>query len=308
MTWSEPYRGDGVTRRAELPPAPPWRTFPRRSLGVEFQPPPGLVDAVNAALCLRRPLLLTGPPGSGKSTVAEAVAAELDLGPVLRWNVTSRSSLSDALYRYDVLGRIHARQLGRDTDDIAPYLRLGPLGTALMPAERPRVLLIDEIDKSDLDLPSDLLEVLERGEYVIAELTEYEHEEVEVRGWNGDERFRIMRGWVRCTGFPFIVLTDNGEREFPAPFLRRCIRYPMPPPSDVEHVKRTVRAHLAEVDLDGGPASELVEDFVARVAAGQVLALDQLLNAVFLVAGGSAPTGRQRKQVLEYVLRELSGA
>jgi MoxR-like ATPase len=307
MTWAEPYRGDGVTRRTELPPPPPWRTFPRRELGAQYQPPPGLIDAVNAALCLRRPLLLSGPPGSGKSTVAEAVAAELDLGPVLRWNITSRSSLHDGLYRYDVLGRIHAHQLGRNTDNIAPFLRLGPLGTALAAGTRPRALVIDEIDKSDLDLPSDLLEVLERGEYSIHELTEYEHEEVAVRGWNG-EQLTIIGGRVQCTEFPFIVLTDNGEREFPAPFLRRCIRYPMPPPDDLDRVKQTVRAHLADVDVDEGPAAQVVEDFVARVGNGDVLALDQLISAVFLVSGGDLPSGQQRDRVLEYVLRELSGA
>src|SRR5581483_3183370 len=212
VTWDEYYRGDGVPRAIELPAPPPWRTFPRQPMSSVFQPPPGLREAVNAALCLRRPLLITGLPGSGKSTVIEQVAAELDFGPVLRWHVTSRSTLADALYRYDALGRIHAQRLGGDrnvADDIAPFLQFGPLGTALLPAERPRALLIDEIDKSDLDLPSDLLDVLERGEFEVPELVRYEHDEVDVRLYQSDGRHRVVNGRIACTQFPFIVMTSN---------------------------------------------------------------------------------------------------
>jgi hypothetical protein len=113
----------------------------------------------SAAGRLRRPLLVTGDPGSGKSTLIESVARELKLGTVLRWHITSRSTLTDALYRYDVLGRIHAQQFAKArgeavTDDITDYLQLGPLGAALA-SDEPRALLIDELDKSDLDLPSD---------------------------------------------------------------------------------------------------------------------------------------------------------
>ena len=166
MNWQPYYVGDGIPRDVEIGDPPPWRSFPRQNLHRQFQPPPGLTTAVNAALALRRPLLVTGPAGSGKSTVIEQVAAELKLGDPLRWHITSRSTLTEALYRYDALGRIHAQRLaGPDGgDDIAPFLQLGPLGTALLPSGRPRALLIDEIDKSDLDLPSDLLEVMERVE------------------------------------------------------------------------------------------------------------------------------------------------
>src|SRR5690242_17932500 len=111
MAWQPYYRGDGESHGATLPDPPPWRSFPARPLARTFQPPPGLVEAVNAALHLRRPLLLTGAPGSGKSTVVDSIASELGLGPALRWHITSRSVLTDALYRYDVLGRIHAQQL-----------------------------------------------------------------------------------------------------------------------------------------------------------------------------------------------------
>jgi MoxR-like ATPase len=321
MTWNALYQGDGEPRDVQLPAPPPWRTFPRPSLGKVFQPPEGLVDAVNAALCLRRPMLITGAAGYGKSTVIESVAEELQLGAVLRWHITSRSTLADALYRYDVLGRIHAQQLNEATgprqplnrpevypaDDIGPFLQLGPLGTALVPTSRPRALLVDEIDKGDLDLPSDLLEVLERGEFEIPELTRYDQEEVTVREWSSDGYHVLRRGRVQCTEFPFIVMTSNGERDFPAPFLRRCIRFTMPALSS-SIINRIVGAHLGQHMMDRGSVADLIEQFERRIEMGQQVAIDQLLNAVFLLAGEEAPQGHQREWLVESLLRELSNA
>lgn len=313
MTWGSYYRGDGIARNVQLAPPPPWREFPRRPLGVKFQPPKGLIDAVNAALSLRRPLLVTGTPGSGKSTVIESVAEELMLGEVLRWHITSRSELREALYHYDVLGRIHEQQLktaaksAETVDDIAPFLRLGPLGTALVPAERPRALLVDEIDKSDLDLPSDLLDVLERGEYTIDELTRYSIREVPVRVWDSDDTYAVKAGRVQCTEFPFIVMTSNEERDFPAAFLRRCIRFPMPSP-DKEEISKIVRAHLDLEVPANGPIADLVTDFAARLQARENLAIDQLLNAVFVLSGDEAPEGEHRDELIRILLQELTGA
>ncbi|MEU9287373.1 ATPase [Streptomyces sp. NPDC048275] len=315
MTWQNFYVGDGTPRDVDLGDPPPWRSFPRPALHREFQPPPGLVKAVNAALVLRRPLLVTGAAGSGKSTVIEQVAQELKLGDVLRWHITSRSTLKEALYRYDALGRIHAQRLaGPDGgDDIAPFLQLGPLGTALLPVEHPRALLIDEIDKSDLDLPSDLLDVLERGEFEIPELARYARDVVTVREWGGDAsapaHSPVENGFVRCTSFPFIVMTSNGERDFPAAFLRRCIRFTMPKPS-VEELRKVVEAHLK---IDGGTRRSraidpLIQTFVERLAAGESLAVDQLLNAAHLLTGGGTLAGADRQEVLDLVLRELSRA
>ncbi|GGM94164.1 AAA family ATPase [Streptomyces fuscichromogenes] len=310
MTWQPFYVGNGIPRDVELGDPPPWRSFPRQALHKEFQPPPGLVSAVNAALALRRPLLLTGAAGSGKSTVIEQVAAELKLGEVLRWHITSRSTLGESLYRYDALGRIHAQRLGGH-DDIGPFLELGPLGTALVAVERPRALLVDEIDKSDLDLPSDLLDVLERGDFEIPELARYTEtsDTVEVRQWRSADITSVHRGRVQCRQFPFIVMTSNGERDFPAAFLRRCIRFTMPKPT-VEALRKVVEAHL-RTSVDGDRADtvdELITSFVQRVAAGESLAVDQLLNAIHLLTGPSGLAGEDGDAVLALVLRELSRA
>ncbi|MEV7339783.1 AAA family ATPase [Streptomyces sp. NPDC093544] len=335
MSWNTYYVGNGEPRDVTLADPPPWRTFPRVSDQHAFQPPEGLTDAVNAALYLHRPLLITGSAGTGKSTVIEQVAAELKLGPVLRWHITSRSTLPDALYQYDALGHIHSLRLhqtayegrlmgrsggrgrGRDrtkgnqpADDIAPFLKLGPLGTALLPGERPRALLIDEIDKSDLDLPSDLLDVLERGEFEIPELVRHRLRQVQIREWgekNERKRTCLVRdGHVQCTRFPFIVMTSNGERDFPAPFLRRCIRYSMPAPT-VDTLRDAVAAHLQCEVPETGQVPKLIEDFAARVARGDALAVDQLLNAVRLISDEQAPSGARRDRILDLLLRELSG-
>ncbi|MEU4497097.1 AAA family ATPase [Streptomyces sp. NBC_00210] len=320
MTWNAYYRGDGVVREGtRLPQPPPWRTFPRRSAAQVFEPPEGLIDAVNAALVLRRPLLITGGPGTGKSTVIEQVAQELELGPVLRWHVTSRSTLSDALYRYDALGRIHAHRLQQEKaragggdageDDIAAFLHLGQLGTALLPSPQPRALLIDEIDKADLDLPGDLLDVLERGEYRIEELLREGQDAAEVRMWDSEEKHLVERGHVQCTEFPFIVMTSNGEQELPAPFLRRCVRFSMPTPTS-SLVREVVRRHL-ELDVPAtGPMAELVDDFVRRVAAGESVAVDQLLGTLHLLNGdgGKDLDGGERSRLIGLLMKDLSSA
>lgn len=306
MTWNHVYSGTGEPREVQLPPAPPWRRFPLQSHGEVFQPPAGLVEAVNAALWLRRPLLITGPPGSGKSTAIESVAAELKLGDVLRWHITSRSTLQDALYRYDVLGRIHAQQIDpqQAKNDIATFLRLGPLGTALAPREWPRALLIDEIDKSDLDLPSDLLDVLERGTFEIPELVRYEEPEVRIREWDGEGYQRILGGRVQCLEFPFIVMTSNGERDFPGPFLRRCIRFEMPTQTE-PMLRQIVEAHLAQLPRSEELA-ELITDFTSRLESGQELAVDQLLNAAHVLAERTM-TEEQRAGLKKLLMRRLSG-
>ena len=344
------YRGAGLPHDGarRLPEPPPWRDFTlsggsdaARRLGVQRQlvenlhPRPEEVEAVNAALYLRRPLLVTGNPGTGKSTLAHAVAHELGLGRVLRWPIVSRTGLQDGLYHYDAIGRLQDVQLDRAVEGeeaghppIGSYIRLGPLGTALLPAPGtdradggdasdgdgdgdgdggargplPRVLLVDELDKSDIDLPNDLLNVLEEGEFAIPELERIADREpvTEVLTDDGGKA-TVTGGRVRCTTFPFIVLTSNGERDFPAALLRRCIQLELKPPTD-EQLTAMVTAHLGEEALDEG--QEYIQRFLQR-DPGQVVATDQLLNALFLTQRASGAERVTRSRLAELLLRPL---
>lgn len=342
------YTGKAEPHDVTLPPAPPWRRFRSESaeqddnapdlagmdaallamdspvdedssLGSTFRATPEMVDAVNAALVLRRPLLLTGRPGSGKSSLIESVARELRLGRVLRWHVTSSSTLTDAIYRYDAIGRLHVHGLRSApiravpdahedrtspvTPPIEDYLRLGPLGTALLSGRRPRALLIDEIDKSDIDLPNDLLNVFERGEFTIPELARLDRATVRIRVDGDDRVYPITRGKVQCTEFPFVVVTSNGERDFSAAFLRRCIRLRMPDPT-VELLTDIVKAHLGPEAAEA--SSELIRAFATRSEAGRAYATDQLMNAIFLVTSAVPPEGESRDRVIELLLKQLT--
>lgn len=283
------FKGDGRPRQAELPPAPPWRRFtdPEQTSPAPYLIGPRETHVVNAALHLRRPLLVTGHPGTGKSSLADAIAYELGLGRVLRWPINSRSTLQDALYRYDAIGRLRETTLSRDRGEEEPgigtYVRLGPLGTALA-AARPRVLLVDELDKGDVDLPNDLLAVFEDGEFEIPELARLPEEfaTVEVLTEDPGQRAAVERGRVRCRQFPVVVITSNGERDFPPAFLRRCVRLDLPEP-DRARLREIVAAHLGPDGL--ARAEDLLDLFENRRAPGE-LATDQLLNAVFLRVGG----------------------
>ncbi|WP_069169726.1 AAA family ATPase [Streptomyces griseus] len=314
-----------------LPSPPPWRTF---SGSPEQQPPPDdaqsalrrlgavqggaqlrdeEIDAVNAALLLRRPLLITGPPGVGKSTLAYLIALELGLGRVLPWSIVSRTTLRGGLYEYDAIGRAQAIAAWRagagsgtdargDAPELGDFLTLGPLGTALLAYRRPRVLLVDELDKSDIDLPNDLLHVLENGCYDIPELVRAGEGDVSVFTDDPHGRAVIGSGRVECAEFPVVVITSNGEREFPAAFRRRCLPLEMRPPGR-EQLVSIVVSHLRQRP-EG--IEEIVDDFVRRLDGGGTQSVDQLLNAVQLTTAHGFRADGEGRNLIEMLLRDLS--
>lgn len=328
----EPH--DAIDR---LPQAPPWRPFGRedspglnrrKRRGETFQARPEEIEMVNAALYLRRPLLITGKPGTGKSSLAYAVAHELKLGEVLYWPITTRTTLKDGLYSYDAIGRLQEVKQSETKNEyvenpqrIADYLTLGPLGTALLPSTRPRILVIDEIDKSDIDLPNDLLTVFEEGRFEIPELARLEKDDriqgetepVRVRTAYTDEQEKtyqerkvpIRGGRIICPEFPLVILTSNGERDFPPPFLRRCLRLNMRDPN-LDDLQRIVKAHLAECDLSDEQVSNLINSFLTRRDKGkEQLSTDQLLNALFMIVRQREWVGDEKEILVDHLLARL---
>jgi MoxR-like ATPase len=307
------------TKPKPLPPAPPWRKPGKEReevLAATFRTPLGLVDAVNAALYLRRPLLITGKPGGGKSSLIHAVAAELGLGEVLTWAINSRSTLREALYTYDALARLQylqtktssAKRKSPAIDEMGLFLTLGPLGTALASAT-PRALLVDEIDKSDVDLPNDLLNVLDTGRFFVQELKRDRKASARIPDADG-HAVTIINGEVSFKEYPFVVMTSNGERDFPAPFLRRCVQFQMPDPTGAD-LKRIVLAHFAgkirESDPDLQPEnSESLLAIFLRKRDDVSLSTDQVLNAFHMLRASKLELGQaERDEILKTLFRKL---
>jgi len=342
------YRGTGrplhdIQLADLLPAPPPWRKFrgqipdepqvrpeddyeAERRLGAEFHLTEEDVDTreidmVNASLFLRRPLLVTGRPGSGKSALAWRIARELRLGRVLRWSITSRTTLQSGLYEYDAIGRAQAAATRYaaarieasakkiteiDEPPVGDFIRLGPLGTAFLPSRSPRVLLIDELDKSDADLPNDLLSIFEDAEFGIPELERIRTHNPEVRVFT-DDRYgtaNVVDGRIACAAFPVVIVTSNGEREFPPAFLRRCLRLEMRDP-DASQLAAMVANHM--LDADGAHTDELIREFLARSAQLDGLPADRLLEAVYLATSGAfRENDRSWPRLLDALWRRLS--
>lgn len=282
-----------------------------------------LLQGVNAAIFLRRPLLVTGRPGSGKTTLAYAIAYELKLGTVLTWAITTRTILKDGLYNYDAIGRLQnlqllklQKELGQVTEsnlseEIGQYLQLGAVGTAFLPSLHPRVLLIDEIDKSDINLPNDLLNLFEEGGYIIPELERLKAKTVSVRTADKDLPTIIPKGKVQCSQFPIVILTSNGERDFPPAFLRRCIRVKMPNPNNKIFLQQVVEAHFQQDQNQKSwqetknTINQLIDEFVEeQKGIGKEVATDQLLNAIYLFSRERRPKD-DIKYLKELLLKRL---
>ena len=182
-----------------------------------------LMTAVNAAITLERPLLIKGEPGTGKTLLAMEVAGALDM-PFYEWHIKSTTKASHGLYEYDAVSRLRDSQLGDDrVQDINNYIKRGMLWEAFV-SEKQAVLLIDEIDKADIEFPNDLLRELDRMEFYVYE----------------------TRETVKADNRPVVIITSNNEKELPDAFLRRCffhyIRFP-----DEETMEKIIAVHFPEI-------------------------------------------------------------
>ena len=183
-----------------------------------------LMRAVNIAIALEKPLLIKGEPGTGKTMLAQSVAKALDKELII-WNIKSTTKAQDGLYVYDVVQRLYDSQFGTDgVDDIKKYVKLGKIGDAFS-SEKQVILLIDEIDKADLEFPNDLLWELDKMEFYIPETGET----------------------VKAKKRPIVIITSNAEKELPDAFLRRCIFHYIEFPNE-ELMKEIIKVHFPDLE------------------------------------------------------------
>lgn len=183
-----------------------------------------LTNAVNVAIALERPLLVKGEPGTGKTMLAQSIAQALGKDLII-WSIKSTTKAKDGLYVYDTVQRLYDSQFHEgNVEDIKKYIKLGKLGEALIAKDQP-VLLIDEIDKADLEFPNDLLWELDKMEFYIPETKET----------------------IIATHRPIVIITSNAEKELPDPFLRRCVFHYIAFPNQ-EQMEQIIKVHYPDLE------------------------------------------------------------
>ena len=182
-----------------------------------------LMYAVNIAMALQKPLLIKGEPGTGKTMLSQAISDSLNKELII-WNIKSTTKAQDGLYVYDTVQRLYDSQFGEAVSDIKKYIKLGKLGEAF-DSEEQVVLLIDEIDKADLEFPNDLLWELDKMEFYIPETKEM----------------------VKAKKRPVVIITSNAEKELPDAFLRRCIFHYIEFPNE-EKMREIINVHYSDIE------------------------------------------------------------
>ena len=182
-----------------------------------------LIEAVNASITLEKPLLIKGEPGTGKTKLAEEIALKFDT-KLIKWNIKSTTKAHQGLYEYDAVSRLRDSQLGNDkVNDVANYIKKGVLWNSFISKKRP-VLLIDEIDKADIEFPNDLLQELDTMEFFVYETGEF----------------------IKAKQRPIVVITSNNEKDLPDAFLRRCFFHYINFP-DVNTLEQIVKVHYPRI-------------------------------------------------------------
>ena len=182
-----------------------------------------LIEAVNASITLEKPLLIKGEPGTGKTKLAEEIALKFD-SKLIKWNIKSTTKAHQGLYEYDAVSRLRDSQLGNDkVNDVANYIKKGVLWNSFISKKRP-VLLIDEIDKADIEFPNDLLQELDTMEFFVYETGEF----------------------IKAKQRPIVIITSNNEKDLPDAFLRRCFFHYINFP-DVNTLEQIVKVHYPNI-------------------------------------------------------------